>query len=117
MQFKNDRDIKAMMEELQGMEFIEDRSIIIGKLAELWEKYPHYRFGQLLKHVVSELHGNLYFIPDGVVLKNLQKFLDTGFAGVDRKEKTDDNLANKKLSVRWQLEQEKLAKEKEEKGE
>ena len=85
----------------------------IGKLAELWDKYPHYRFGQLLKHVVSELHGNLYFIPDGVVLKNLQRFLDTGFAGVDRKESTDNNMANKKLSVRWQLEQEKLAKEKE----
>ena len=45
--------------------------------------------------------------------KNLQKFLDKGFAGVDRKESTDDNMANKKLSVRWQLEQERLAKEKE----
>ena len=112
MAFKNDRDPKAMMEELLAMERIEDKSIIIGKMAELWDKYPHYRFGQLLKHVVSELHGNLYFIPDGVVLKNLQKFLDTGFAGVDRKESTDDNMANKKLSVRWQLEQEAKAKEK-----
>ena len=113
MQFKNDKDMKEMMKELQDMEHIEDKSIIIGKMAELWDKYPHYRFGLLLKHVVSELHGNLYCIPDGVVLKNLQRFLDTGFAGVDRKESTDNNMANKKLSVRWQLEQEKLAKEKE----
>lgn len=112
MQFKNDRDMKAMMEELQDMEHIEDKSVIMNKFAELWDKYPHYRFGQLLKHVVSELHGNLYFIPDGVVLKNLQRFLDTGFAGVDRKESTDNNMANKKLSVRWQLEQEAKAKEK-----
>ena len=64
-------------------------------------------------NVISEVHGNLYFIPDGVFYKNLQKFLDNGFAGVDRKESTDDNMANKKLSVRWQLEQERLAKEKE----
>ena len=113
MAFRNDKDTKAMMEELLAMEHMEDKSVFMDKFAELWDKYPHYRFGQLLKHVISEVHGNLYFIPDGVFYKNLQKFLDKGFTGVDRKESTDDNMANKKLSVRWQLEQERLAKEKE----
>lgn len=52
-----------------------------GRLAELWEKVPDWRFGQLMSNVlgayVSETNRDIFFPEDD----ELFKFFDTYFSG------------------------------------
>lgn len=84
-QMANDMESKAKIDELAKIEFCEDKQEFVNKLKELWDTHPEYRFGQLLQHILGEVKGHLFFVPDGVFYSELQRFIDTGFKGVDRK--------------------------------
>lgn len=104
-QMKNEQETKRIMEELEDMEFFDNKQEFTDKLLELWETHPEYRFGQLLQHILGEVRGHLFFVPDGIFYSELQRFIDTGFKGVDRKKPNrigmDDNDS---ISVRASLE-------------
>lgn len=105
-QMKNEFETRAEMDKLAAGEYTDDRQAFVNKLREVWDSHPEYRFGQLLQHILEEIKGNLFFVPDGVFFSELEHFAETGFAGVDRKIKHTDPNANDTISVRAQLEKE-----------
>jgi hypothetical protein len=61
-------------------------SVICGKLARLWAKYPDMRFFQMVSELqaVYDSEGKRqdpYYIEDDVVLKRIQVLLNNGIGG------------------------------------
>lgn len=102
-QMKNEMETKERMLELAKIEYTDDRQKFVDTLRTVWDNHPDYRFGQLLQHILGEVKGHLFFIPDGVFEAELERFAETGFAGVDRKHVHTDPNNNDSISVRAEL--------------
>ena len=63
-----------LMKEIDELEAKKTRLQLLSKLADLWEKFPMLRFGQLISNVMHPTDTDLFYIQDEKLLELMKEF-------------------------------------------